>query len=82
MYLPGKVQKTSYSPDFYLQLKNKDGVDIYIWIETKGSATPEYLLKRKLFLALISNRFGDKAYFFEPHTGIQIKQAFEIIKTL
>lgn len=80
--LTGKIQKTAYSPDFYLPWKNKLDEDIYIWVETKGQSTTEYLLKRKMFLGYINNKYGNKAYFFEPHTFIQIKQVFEIIKNL
>ena len=77
-----KILATAYSPDFYFPWKNKLGEDIYIWIETKGHPTPEYLIKRKLFLAYIDKKYGNKAYFYEPHTLIQIKQAFDKIKDL
>jgi hypothetical protein len=77
-----KNKSVTYSPDFYEVMKNKDGKDIMVIVETKGLITDSYAIKKKLFLAHISKRYGANVYFFEPHNQRQINQVFDILKTL
>jgi hypothetical protein len=77
-----KLVNTTYSPDFYIEKQNKCGDAILIIIETKGLKTAVYNIKKKVFLKLMNEKWGQSFYFFEPHTQINIRQTFDIIKTL
>lgn len=78
----GKIRDITYSPDFYKCINNKNGEEVLVIIETKGFATDAFVLKRKMFLMLMNEKYGERLYYFEPHTQVQIRQCFEIIKDL
>jgi hypothetical protein len=77
-----RIQQTSYSPDFHQIIKDKNGKNVMIIVETKGQKTSSYVTKKKLFIAHINKIYGSNVYFFEPHNLKQIKQVFEILKTI
>ena len=82
LQLVKSIRQTSFSPDFHLIIKSKDGENVMIMVETKGIKTESYKIKKKLFIAHINKIYGANAYFFEPHNMKQIKQVFEILKTI
>jgi len=77
-----KLRDITYSPDFTFVHKTKGGLNLFIVIECKGIYTDSYVLKKKLFLALMNKKYGQNFYFFEPHNQYQIRECFEIIKNL
>lgn len=77
-----KILGMTYSPDFHTTIKNRNGEDVKIVIECKGNPNDAYPLKKKLFLQVCDKFYKDKFYFFEPHSQKQIKECFEIIKTI
>ena len=77
-----KILDMTYSPDFHMTIKNERGRDYKIVIECKGNPNDAYPLKKKLFLQICNEFYGENFYFFEPHSQRQIKECFEIIKIL
>ena len=77
-----KILSITYSPDFYMAIKNKLGEDIKVVIECKGHPNDAYLLKKKMFLQVWDTIWGQNFYFFEPHTQQQVKECFTIIKAI
>ena len=77
-----KLRDITYSPDFTFVHKTRGGLEYFIVVECKGLATDSYNLKKKLFLALMNKKYGQNFYFFEPHSQIQIRECFEIIKQI
>ena len=77
-----KLRDITYSPDFHFFKKSKLKETCLIVIEAKGLKTDAYSLKKKMFLSLKNAEWGQNFYFFEPHNILQIKQCFEIIKTI
>lgn len=74
-----KILPITYKPDFILNI-NKTKTVI---IEVKGKPNDVYPYKRKLLMWLLEHNKQDQEYwFFEPHNQTQIKQMFNIIKTL
>jgi len=77
-----KLLNITYSPDFYRIQKNSSGEDVLIVVETKGLKTDSYVLKKKMFLKLMNNKWEQRFYFFEPRNQLNCKQTIEIIRNL
>ena len=70
-----KVLDITYTPDFSFYYKG-----YLIIIESKGFATNEFLMKRKMFRKLLED-MGNVIYF-EVHNLKQLDQAMEIVSEL
>lgn len=68
-----KILDISYLPDFVV----KHGC-LSFYIDSKGMETPEYKIKKKLFLKKLEETKNN--FFFEPHNLSQMSLVIEIIK--
>lgn len=76
-----KISKKTYTPDFIIP--NYRGH--YIAIEAKGCENDDFATKRKLFLSLLEEEFGNtdiKPIYLEPHNQRQINLCMDFIKSL
>lgn len=72
-----KVMSWTYTPDFIIHIEE---LDLFFVIETKGSMTDTYPLKRKMFLKVLETKYKDyKTFFLEPHNQKQVLKSIELI---
>jgi hypothetical protein len=75
---PTKLRDITYSPDFHFFTESK----VLVVVECKGNPNDAYPLKKKMFLKIMNEKYGKNFYFFEPHSQYQIRQCFDVIKTI